>query len=84
MHSRGLKLGIYEDIGTETCEGYPGSWQHFQADSETFASWKVDYLKLDGCNLDATLMPKGRRMGDARGMDFLEGDLQATSTWARS
>ena len=51
LHQRGLKFGIYEDAGTSTCGGYPGSWGHFQQDAQTFASWGVDYLKLDGCNL---------------------------------
>uniref|UniRef100_A0AC35THE1 Alpha-galactosidase n=1 Tax=Rhabditophanes sp. KR3021 TaxID=114890 RepID=A0AC35THE1_9BILA len=28
-------------------------------DVDTFAEWKVDYLKLDGCNIDTELMPVG-------------------------
>src|ERR1039457_1854888 len=28
VHSLGLKLGIYEDAGTATCAGYPGSYGH--------------------------------------------------------
>ncbi|PIO54204.1 hypothetical protein TELCIR_24438, partial [Teladorsagia circumcincta] len=60
MHDKGLQLGIYEDYGTETCEGYPGSLNHLQIDAETFASWDVDYLKLDGCNVNTTLMPIGK------------------------
>ncbi|MEV0838663.1 NEW3 domain-containing protein [Actinocatenispora sera] len=51
LHARGLKFGIYEDAGTTTCAGYPGSWGHFQQDADTFASWGVDLLKFDGCNL---------------------------------
>lgn len=51
LHKRGLKFGIYEDAGTETCAGYPGSYGHYQQDADTFASWGVDLLKLDGCNL---------------------------------
>ncbi|MCA1222387.1 glycoside hydrolase family 27 protein, partial [Streptomyces sp. 8L] len=51
LHALGLKFGIYEDAGTETCGGYPGSLGHEQADARRFASWKVDYLKLDGCNV---------------------------------
>ena len=51
LHGKGLKFGIYEDAGTLTCGGYPGSWNHFQQDANLFASWGVDYLKLDGCNL---------------------------------
>ncbi|MET9359515.1 ricin-type beta-trefoil lectin domain protein [Streptomyces sp. NPDC006632] len=58
LHARGLKFGIYEDAGSATCEGYPGSGRpqgggddHFAQDTDTFASWGVDYLKLDGCNM---------------------------------
>ena len=51
LHARGLKFGIYEDAGTSTCGGRPGSWGHFQQDADTFASWGVDYLKLDSCNV---------------------------------
>ncbi|KAK6011065.1 hypothetical protein OSTOST_23861 [Ostertagia ostertagi] len=52
MHVRGLKFGIYEDFGTKTCAGFPGSLGHLQLDANTFAEWEVDYLKLDGCNVD--------------------------------
>ncbi|MEU9101413.1 ricin-type beta-trefoil lectin domain protein [Streptomyces sp. NPDC048361] len=58
LHARGLRFGIYEDAGSATCEGYPGSGRpqgggedHFAQDTATFASWGVDYLKLDGCNM---------------------------------
>jgi alpha-galactosidase len=50
VHARGLKLGIYEDAGTATCAGFPGSLGHEQADANLFASWGVDYLKYDNCN----------------------------------
>jgi alpha-galactosidase len=50
VHSLGLKLGIYEDAGTATCAGYPGSLGHERQDAATFASWGVDYLKYDNCN----------------------------------
>ena len=49
VHSLGLKLGIYEDAGTYTCAGYPGSLNHEQVDAQTFADWGVDYLKYDNC-----------------------------------
>jgi len=49
LHSRGLLFGMYEDIGTHTCGGYPGSQDYFTLDAQTFASWGVDALKLDGC-----------------------------------
>ena len=49
VHSKGLKLGIYEDAGTATCAGYPGSLGHETQDARSFASWGVDYLKYDNC-----------------------------------
>ncbi|MEU4243534.1 ricin-type beta-trefoil lectin domain protein [Actinoplanes sp. NPDC026619] len=50
VHGKGLKLGIYEDAGTQTCAGYPGSLGHEQQDARSFAAWGVDYLKYDNCN----------------------------------
>ena len=50
IHSLGLKMGMYSDAGTKTCAGYPGSFEHEFLDAETFASWRVDYLKYDFCN----------------------------------
>lgn len=52
VHSRGLKFGIYADYGTLTCGGYPGSIDNLQLDAQTFASWGVDLVKLDGCYSD--------------------------------
>lgn len=50
VHNRGLKLGIYADMGILTCMGYPGTpLDKIQLDAQTFASWGVDYLKYDGC-----------------------------------
>jgi len=59
MHNKGLKLGIYEDYGTKTCGGYPGSLQYLETDAKTFAEWNVDMLKLDGCYSDIKTMPQG-------------------------
>jgi len=63
VHGMGLKFGIYEDAGYLTCGGFAGSGvpngggkDHFLQDARLFASWGVDYLKLDGCNL---YVPKG-------------------------
>ncbi|CAG9128729.1 hypothetical protein JYU34_010077 [Plutella xylostella] len=49
VHSKGLKFGIYEDYGNFTCAGYPGVVGNLAGDARTFASWGVDYVKLDGC-----------------------------------
>jgi alpha-galactosidase len=51
VHGLGLKLGIYEDVGTTTCAGYPGSYGHYTQDAATFASWDVDFVKIDWCNV---------------------------------
>ncbi|GLV43492.1 uncharacterized protein CBL_04034 [Carabus blaptoides fortunei] len=59
IHSKGLKFGIYEDYGTHTCAGYPGSEGHLKIDADTFAAWGVDYLKLDGCNSNPADQEKG-------------------------
>jgi len=52
MHARGLKLGLYADVGTMTCAGYPGSLHYVDLDAATFAEWGIDMLKLDGCNAE--------------------------------
>jgi alpha-galactosidase len=69
VHAMGLKFGIYEDSGFRTCAGLAGSGEpdgggkdHFLQDTRLFASWGVDYLKLDGCNV---YVPKGVSMANA-------------------
>jgi alpha-galactosidase len=49
LHAMGLKFGIYEAIGNQTCERYPGSWAHYAQDADTFAQWGVDFVKVDEC-----------------------------------
>ena len=51
VHQRGLKLGLYTDVGTKTCGGQPGSYQHECQDAKLFAEWGVDWLKEDHCSL---------------------------------
>jgi alpha-galactosidase len=69
IHSLGLKFGIYEDAGYATCGKFAGSGvpdgggkDHFLQDARLFASWGVDYLKLDGCNL---YVPQGSTDAEA-------------------
>jgi alpha-galactosidase len=50
VHSKGLKLGVYTDAGTMTCEKRPGSLDHELQDARTYAAWGVDYVKIDWCN----------------------------------
>jgi alpha-galactosidase len=49
VHARGLKIGIYSSNGMKTCAGYPGSYNHEEADAQTYATWGIDYLKYDAC-----------------------------------
>lgn len=60
VHYRGLKLGIYANMGTATCMGFPGTTlDRIELDAQTFADWGVDYLKFDGCNSNAIEQLKG-------------------------
>lgn len=52
IHSKGLKLGIYSDAGSQTCGGRPGSRGYEFQDAQTYATWGVDYLKYDWCNTE--------------------------------
>ena len=52
-------LGIYGDMGTHTCGGYPGSMGYEKIDADTFASWGVDMLKYDGCYSNETQQEVG-------------------------
>jgi len=59
MHHKGLKMGIYTDFVTKTCGGYPGSIFHMQKDTEQFAKWGIDMVKVDGCYSCNSLMDEG-------------------------
>jgi len=50
IHSKGLKFGLYNCAGSQTCAGYPGSRGYEYQDARMYASWDIDYLKYDWCN----------------------------------
>jgi alpha-galactosidase len=50
VHSKGLKFGLYTDVGSKTCAGRPGSLGHEYQDAKQYAAWGVDYVKVDWCN----------------------------------
>jgi len=50
IHSKGLKIGLYTDVGTMTCAKRPGSIGHEYQDAMQYAAWGIDYLKEDWCN----------------------------------
>jgi alpha-galactosidase len=49
IHQKGLKAGIYTDIGAKTCAGYEGSFNHEEKDAQTFAAWGIDLIEEDYC-----------------------------------
>lgn len=53
VHSKGLKIGIYSDAGSQTCGGRPGSRGYEFQDAKTYADWGIDYLKYDWCNTES-------------------------------
>jgi len=57
VHSKGLKLGIYTDVGAHTCEKRPGSLNYELQDAKTYAAWGIDYVKIDWCDADG-LVPE--------------------------
>ena len=62
VKSKGLKFGIYADLGTYTCGGYPGSLGYHKEDVALFSSWGVEYLKLDGCYSNQTQQIEGYQL----------------------
>jgi alpha-galactosidase len=57
VHGKGLKLGIYTDAGTLTCQKRPGSLNYESQDAKTYAAWGIDYVKIDWCNAEG-LVPE--------------------------
>ena len=50
VHSKGLKFGMYNDIGTNLCAGAEvGTCGHEAEDAENYLDWGVDFLKVDNC-----------------------------------
>lgn len=50
IHSKGLKFGMYNDIGTNLCAGAAvGTCGHEIEDAKSYVNWDVDFLKVDNC-----------------------------------
>lgn len=45
VHSLGLKFGIYEDYGTQTCAGFPGVIGHLEQDAQSKNKINRKYFK---------------------------------------
>ncbi|XP_019849586.1 PREDICTED: alpha-galactosidase-like [Amphimedon queenslandica] len=56
VNSKGFKFGLYTDAGLYTCSSggrkykIPGSYGHYEQDANTYASWGIEYVKMDWCN----------------------------------
>lgn len=60
-----IKIGIYSDAGTMTCENYqPGSYGHEAQHIALFDSWGIDMLKYDFCNSEADSKTSYSQMGE--------------------
>ena len=51
IHSRGLLFGLYTAMGNTTCAKHAASCMHEAVDAQTYANWKVDYVKDDKCGM---------------------------------
>ena len=50
IHGKGLKFGMYNDIGTNLCAGAAvGTCGHELDDAQTYINWGVDFIKVDNC-----------------------------------
>lgn len=50
LHERGLKFGMYNDIGTHLCAGSAvGTCGFEDVDAKSYAEWNIDFLKVDNC-----------------------------------
>lgn len=50
IHARGLKFGMYNDIGTNLCAGaFVGTCGFEETDAKSYIDWGVDFLKIDNC-----------------------------------
>lgn len=69
IHNATLKFGIYSSAGTKTCAGRAGSLDYETTDATDFATWGVDYLKLDNCyNKGVPATERYGKMSDALAM----------------
>lgn len=50
IHEKGLKFGMYNDIGTNLCAGAAvGTCGFEDIDAKSYLEWGVDFLKIDNC-----------------------------------
>lgn len=58
VHTKGLKFGLYNCAGTQTCAGYPGTRGYEYQDARFYAKLGIDFLKYDWCNTKGITAPE--------------------------
>lgn len=50
IHGKGLKFGMYNDIGTNLCAGAAvGTCGYEDLDAQSYIDWQIDFIKVDNC-----------------------------------
>ncbi len=50
IHKKGLKFGMYNDIGPKLCSGLAaGTCGYEDVDAESYVDWQIDFIKVDNC-----------------------------------
>lgn len=50
VHGKGLKFGMYNDIGTNLCASAAvGTHGHEKEDAASYIAWNIDFIKVDNC-----------------------------------
>ncbi len=50
VHGKGLKFGMYNDIGTKLCSGLEvGTCGYEAEDARSYVDWDIDFIKVDNC-----------------------------------
>ena len=92
VHSKGLKLGLYSDAGSQTCGGRPGSRGYEFQDALKYAEWGIDYLKYDWCNTEGlkaegaykTITAALKKAGRPMVLSICEWGTDAPWKWAQN
>lgn len=50
IHGKGLKFGMYNDLGTNLCAGAAvGTCGYEDLDAQSYIDWQIDFIKVDNC-----------------------------------
>ncbi|XP_054754676.2 alpha-N-acetylgalactosaminidase-like [Lytechinus pictus] len=82
IHSKGLKLGIYESMGYHTCQKLPGTFGHIETDAQTFADWGIDMVKMDACYTPSSELAGEGYMNFSRALNATGRPIIYSCEWA--